>query len=60
MLYMNKRTSRNKHKNGYQEDVNGNKNYLRNVISIIISILIVGGVGAYLKNRLSSKVCGIS
>jgi len=57
---MNKRTSRNKHKNGYQEDVNGNKNYLRNVISIIISILIVGGVGAYLKNRLSSKVCGIS
>jgi hypothetical protein len=47
---MNKRTSRNKHGKRYQKDINGNKNYLRNVISIIISILIVGGVGFYLKN----------
>jgi len=47
---MNKRDSRNKHENRYHSDVKDGKTYLRNVISIIISILIVGGVGLYLKN----------
>lgn len=47
---MNKRISKNKHEKRYQQDINENKNYLRNVISIIISILIVGKVGFYLKN----------
>jgi len=47
---VNKRISKNKHEKRYQQDINENKNYLRNVISIIISILIVGKVGFYLKN----------
>jgi poly-gamma-glutamate capsule biosynthesis protein CapA/YwtB (metallophosphatase superfamily) len=47
---MNKGNSRNKHGNRYQGDVKSRKTYWRNAISIIISILIVGGVGFYLKN----------
>jgi len=47
---MKKRTSRNKHEKRHQEDINRNKNYLGTVILIIISILIVGEVGFYLKN----------
>ena len=47
---MNKRSSRNKHHKTYQEDVKENKTYLKNAISIIISILIIGGVGLYFKN----------
>lgn len=48
---MNKKSSRNKHgKTSYQGDVKGNKAYWRNIISIIISILMVVGVGVYLKN----------
>ncbi|BCZ44184.1 lipoprotein [Clostridium gelidum] len=47
---MNKRSSRNKHHKKYQEDVKENKTYWKNAISIIISILIIGGVGFYFKN----------
>ena len=47
---MNKRSSRNKHHKTYQEDVKENKTYLKNAISIIMSILIIGGVGLYFKN----------
>ena len=47
---MNKRNSRNKHGNRYHSDVKAGKTYWRNAISIIISILIVGGVGLYFKN----------
>jgi poly-gamma-glutamate capsule biosynthesis protein CapA/YwtB (metallophosphatase superfamily) len=47
---MKKRTSRNKYEKRHQEDINRNKNYLGTVVLIIISILIVGEVGFYLKN----------
>ena len=51
---MNKRSSRNKHHKTYQEDVKENKTYLKNAISIIMSILIIGGVGLYFKNIKSA------
>ena len=51
---MNKRSSRNKHHKTYQEDVKENKTYLKNAISIIMSILIIGGVGFYFKNIKSA------
>jgi len=47
---MNRRSSRNKHCKPYQGDVKENKTYWKNAISIIISILIIGGVGFYFKN----------
>jgi hypothetical protein len=47
---MNKRSSRNKHEKTYHSDVKENKTYWRNLISIAISILIVGGIAFYLKN----------
>ena len=47
---MNKRSSRKKHQKTYQGDVKENKTYWKNAISIIISILIIGGVGFYFKN----------
>ena len=47
---MNKRSSRKKHQKTYQGDVKENKTYWKNAISIIISILIIGGVGIYFKN----------
>ena len=40
---MNKRSYRNKHEKTYLGDVKENKTYWKNAISIIISILIVGG-----------------
>ena len=51
---MNKRSSRNKHNKTYQGDVKENKTYLKNAISIIISILIIGGVGLYFKSIKST------
>ena len=47
---MNKRSSRNKHEKRYLGDVKEKKVYWRTVILIIISVLIVAGVGLYLKD----------
>lgn len=47
---MNKRSYRNKHHKTYQGDVKENNTYWRNAISIIVSILIIGGVGIYFKS----------
>ena len=47
---MNKRSYRNENEKAYPGDSKENKTYWKNAISIIISILIVGGIAFYLKN----------
>jgi len=47
---MNKRSSRNKNEKACPGDIRKNKTYWTNAISIIISIVIIGGIAFYLKN----------
>ena len=53
---MNKRNSSNRHEKKYKGDKKGNGNLFKNISLIIASILIVCGVGFYLKNISNSNL----
>ena len=53
---MNKRNSSNSHERRYHGNNKGNGNFLKSIFSIIASILIVCGIGFYLKNICNSNL----
>ena len=55
-LYMSKKNSSNKHEKKYPRDTKGNNNFFKSISLIITSILIVCGIGFYLKNISKSNL----
>jgi hypothetical protein len=53
---MNKKNSSNRHEKKYQRDAKGKGNFFKAISLIIVSILIVCGVGFYLKNISNSNL----